>query len=78
MENATKYNCCGQCLFFSLGNKKLSKQINQIFKLKKNYYERRNSRLPYLNNEKYCNQKRIIYVSRQAGENASQCTQTLS
>lgn len=31
-----------------------------------------------LNNEKQCNQKRIIYGTRQAGENAIQCTQTLS
>lgn len=31
-----------------------------------------------LNNEKQCNQKRIIHGTRQAGENVIQCTQTLS
>lgn len=31
-----------------------------------------------LNYEKQCNKKRIIYETRQAGENAIQCTQMLS
>jgi len=31
-----------------------------------------------LNNKKQCNQKRIIYGTRQAGENTIQCTQTSS